>query len=305
MLTITVQTSRFLLCTLFCVMMMDFIIDIHRLIPMQLEGGEPLPINCADFALDPITMDARARVLAPEQARAKAYFHEQQMKRQMVSKDTSAKHFFQRNWEPSYSCTVVARMGCPGDGGKWVCDPHYYLLLDNCVVYSVGSNNEFSFEEAIHRFNPKCEIHKFDPLSSSSLDENKKPEFVHFHPWKLGSHDSAVKSTFTIQTIMRYLGHTNITVLKADCEGCELEGSSFSIPTFPPGKGAIQQILVEVHFDNGGPERVHDLFTFLSSKGYAIFSKEANIQYASDGKAVEFSLVHLDTDLGQQSSSYH
>ena len=246
-----------------------------------------LPINCADFALDPIDTRLMSTRPSPDQGRVKAYFHEQQMKRQIVSKDINAKHFFQRNWEPSYSCTVIGRMGCPGDGGKWVCDPHYFLLLDNCVVYSIGSNNEFSFEEAIYHFNPQCEIHTFDPLDTPP---DRKPEYVHFHPWKLGSHDSYSDSTFTIQTIMHHLGHTNITVLKADCEGCELD--SFNIASFPPSEGAIQQILVEVHFD-GDPQRVHNLFNFLSDKGYAIFSKEPNIQY-SEGKAVEFSLVHLE-----------
>ena len=247
-----------------------------------------LPINCADFAWNPIdprlVSSTPAILLSPEQARTKAYFHEQQMKRQIVSFDTNAKHFFQRNWEPSYSCTITGRMGCPGDGGKWVCDPHHFLMQDRCVVYSVGSNNEFSFEEAIHRFNPQCEIHTFDPSPPS-----KKPTFVHFHPWTLGSTDSFADSTFTVQTMMHHLGHNNITILKADCEGCEL--NSFNIATFPAADGAIQQILIEVHFD-GQPGRVHSLFNFLSSKEYAIFSKEPNTQY-SNGKAVEFSLVHL------------
>jgi hypothetical protein len=49
---------------------------------------------------------------------------------------------------------------------------------------------------------------------------------------------------------------------------------------------------MEVHFD-GKPERMHRLFNFLADSGYAIVSKEANIQY-SDGSAVEFSLVHLN-----------
>jgi hypothetical protein len=56
--------------------------------------------------------------------------------------------------------------------------------------------------------------------------------------------------------------------------------------------GAVQQILVEIHF-NRNPGRVHDMLQFLSSKGYAIFSKEPNIQY-SGGNAVEYALVHLD-----------
>ena len=270
-------------------MAMFFFINMkHLMEPVE------LPINCADFAWNSndVHLIPPTGRSSSEQVKAKAYFHEQQMKRQIVSKDTNAKHFFQRNWEPSYSCTVIGRMGCPGDGGKWVCDPHYFLLLKDCVVYSIGSNNEFSFEEAVHRFNPECEIHTFDPDAPSP--ENK-PDFVHFHPWKLGSYDSHSEFTFTVQSIMRRLGHRNITVLKADCEGCELD--SFSTPAFPSAPGAVQQILIEVHFD-GEPQHIHNLFNFLSSRGYAIFSKEPNIQY-SEGKAVEFSLIYIGTEFGQ------
>jgi hypothetical protein len=35
------------------------------------------------------------------------------------------------------------------------------------------------------------------------------------------------------------------------------------------------------------------MLQYLSNKGYAIFSKEPNIQY-SGGNAVEYALVHLD-----------
>lgn len=66
----------------------------------------------------------------------------------------------------------------------------------------------------------------------------------------------------------------------------------FDTPSFPAISGAVQQILMEVHFD-GKPERVHRLFNFLVDMGYAIVNKETNIQYA-EGKAVEYSLVHLE-----------
>lgn len=79
------------------------------------------------------------------------HFHQQQMKRQIVSSDKVGKNFFRRNWEPSYSCTALVRMGCPGDGEKWVCDPHTSLSQNDaeCIIYSIGSNNEFSSERAI------------------------------------------------------------------------------------------------------------------------------------------------------------
>jgi hypothetical protein len=234
-------------------------------------------INAENFIEGPPPL----RLFSDDDKYARMYFHERQMKRQVVSHDQIGKNFFQRNWEPSYSCMGKLRLGAPGDGGKWICDPHRALAGPNCIVYSIGSNGDFGFEEAVHNFNPACTIHTFDPM----YPPVNKPDFVHFHSWGLGSRDA--ESIFTVNTMMRHLGHKNISVFKIDCEGCEL----FSLlpPHFP--YGAIQQIAVEVHF-NRNPDSIHNLFNSLSSMGYAIFSKEPNIQY-SDGNAIEYSLVLL------------
>lgn len=247
-------------------------------------------VNCAAFSIEPISVrHAITPILSPDQVWLKSHFHQQQMKRQIVSNDVEARAFFQRNWEPSYSCTALARFGCPGDGGKWICDPQR-LLEDGCIVYSIGCNDNFSFEEAVHHFNPQCEIHTFDPTLSSAPAH--KPDYVNFHAWGLGSLDLADNSALRLPTIMQRLGHwhKNITVLKVDCEGCEFD--SFSAPSsFTVRTGAIQQILMEVHF-KGDPLRTHGLFNFLTSRGYAIFNKEANIQFP-DGNAIEYALVFV------------
>ena len=211
---------------------------------------------------------------------AKIYFHEQQMKRQVITNDRIGKHFFQRNWEPSYSCVVQVRMGPQGDGGKWICDPHRFLAGPDCTVYSVGSNGDFGFEQAVYTFNPACAIHTFDPMKPPP----DKPDFVHFHSWGIGPQNAG--STFTIETVMRHLGHKNISVFKIDCEGCEI----LSLLHFP--RGSIKQIAVEVHYKDGRAYRIHRFFQSLMSAGFAIFSKEPNIEY-SDGNAVEYSLVLL------------
>ena len=71
--------------------------------------------------------------------------------------------WYQNNWEPAFTCLHERRIGRWGDGGKWVCDPHRITLkkaADPCLVYSVGSNNDFSFEEAVpNDISMDCEIH--------------------------------------------------------------------------------------------------------------------------------------------------
>ena len=282
--TMTPTSKLKLMILVLIVCLISYYTTLPRIGMMHWTEAAEEPVNCAAFRIDPV-IGHHSSSLSKQQVWAKSHFHKQQMKHQIVTNDRVGRRFFQRNWEPSYSCTALARFGCPGDGGKWICDPHHFLM-DKCVVYSFGSNDEFSFEEAIHHFNPECRIYTFDPFSSQPVN---KPDFVKFYPWGIGARDSAKDFIFTLPTIMRKLHHKNITILKVDCEGCELE---LDAPSFPAHKGAIQQIQMEVHFD-GMPERVHRLFNFLTSIGYAIFNKEANIQY-SDGNAVEFSLLFVD-----------
>lgn len=244
-------------------------------------------IECRQFSLDrKVLLAMTASKMSPEEIELKSYFHDVQMTRQVASMDRVGKHFFARNWEPSYSCSVQMRLGCPGDGGKWICDPHIHLQSDDCVVYSFGSNDEFSFEMAVHEFNPTCTLHTFDPTVPQPAH---RPPFVHYHAWGLGTtdaHNKSMGSYFTLPDIMRRLGHDHVNVLKVDCEGCELDFWTLDTPP-----GTVHQLQVEVHWD-GRPQRVHDLFSFLTRKGLAIFQKEPNIQY-SDGTAVEFALVHV------------
>jgi hypothetical protein len=255
---------------------------------LPVEEIEPEEIECRPFSLDrKVVLDMRASKMPPAEVEMKRYFHDLQLTRQVMTNDREAKHFFARNWEPSYSCSVQLRLGCPGDGGKWICDPHIHLQTDNCVVYSFGSNDEFSFETAIYEFNPACKVHTFDPTVPRPTH---KPLFLHYHRWGLGTTDAHNKSMgiyFTLPDIMRRLGHDHVNVLKLDCEGCELDFWTLDAPP-----GAVHQMQVEVHWD-GRPQRLHDFFNFLTRKGLAIFQKEPNIQnWQQAMPAVEFALVH-------------
>ncbi|CAF5097666.1 unnamed protein product, partial [Rotaria sp. Silwood1] len=72
--------------------------------------------------------------------------------------------FFQNNWEPTIQCEFERRVGNIGDGGKWVCDIHRFGSMNttNILVYSLGSNGDFSFERAIKELFRNAEIHTFD-----------------------------------------------------------------------------------------------------------------------------------------------
>ncbi|CAM9423907.1 unnamed protein product [Chrysoparadoxa australica] len=221
----------------------------------------------------------------------------------------------QKNEEPSISCEAEVRMGPGGDGGKWVCNPHRIPQQD-CLVYSIGSNRDFGFEDAIHRDLPGCEVHTFDWEDYS----NSAPWYISFHrlglegsasakqeirpglypmmEWSIVSQEDAKAMGtpfYTLEGLVQYLGHEGrrIDILKIDIEGAE-----FEVLTPPLLAGTwpdIRQVLVEVHYPSEMMKRhvVADLFDAFRDAGYAIFHKEPNIQFSS-GAATEWALLRLN-----------
>ena len=112
-------------------------------------------------------------------------------------------------------------------------------LSQPCLVYSFGIANEWTFDEAAA--DAGCEVHSFDPtLASLRSHRSHKYRGVTFHPWGLqsdlpngcrreedrttaGGYGKLSNDLFSLRTIMQRLGHEKrrITMLKADCEGCE------------------------------------------------------------------------------------
>ena len=70
-------------------------------------------------------------------------------------------------YEKVWDCHIEQRVGrLFGDGGKFVCGPDEYFRSRPCLIYSVGSNGDFSFEtDVIRKFG--CEVHTFDPTGNS------------------------------------------------------------------------------------------------------------------------------------------
>jgi hypothetical protein len=212
--------------------------------------------------------------------------------------------WYQNNWEPAISCQHERRLGLWGEGGKWVCDPHRILRksIESCLVYSVGSNDEFSFEESILKeISPDCEIHTFDPTVGDSPSNLPTHGKINFHPWGMAGRDQGMYKT--LPTIIDELGHKGeeIDIFKIDCEGCELETfrSWFEGPTL------IRQILLEVHRGTEGAPSppIQELMLYLQRKGYVIFYKEPNIQW-SGGACLEYAFLRLTPELNSKRFSW-
>lgn len=102
------------------------------------------------------------------------------------------------------------------DGAKWVSG--LADLRAPCVIYSLGSNGDFSFEAAVVRASP-CEVHTLDCTLAAA--PNSLPERVHFHALCLGDEDAPAAKFRSLGSIMAQLGHTRVDLLKVDIEGFE------------------------------------------------------------------------------------
>ena len=155
------------------------------------------------------------------------------------------------------------------------------MCFDNIVssptLISVGSYNDFSFEEAILERFPSALIHTYDHTSLPS--NNPRIDFR--------------KQAMTPQLLRGILSYfikknTSIDILKVDCEGCESE--LFSNPLILKRLRSMNtQILIEVHWKALKQKGVYTLWKHFHRAGFAPFHKEANIMY--DPSCVEYSLI--------------
>lgn len=193
-------------------------------------------------------------------------------------------YFYQNHYEPDFVCQHERRIGKLGDGGKWICDPHRISKQKECLVYSVGSNNDFSFEEFVQAdIGSHCEIHTFD---FGNYGEGAKKAGVQYHQYGVGKDDPPKFKS--IKTIVKELGHEGriIDIFKIDCEGCEWETASH---WFDADIG-IRQIQVELHKDGKMIQNAPKFFDTMYKNNYVITHKEPNIAY---GNAIEYALLKL------------
>lgn len=196
------------------------------------------------------------------------------------------------------------------DGGKWLCGlqevhelraesgtkygigKNHYAVP--CIVYSMGSNNDFAFERRVRAVAPGCEIHTFDPTVRESGDG--KDAYDSYHgDYGFGGTDSQVGRfpVKSIATIMKELNHTHVDYLKVDVEG--YEWNFFETVDWSTTK--VGQILVEMHprLQRAVEPTAKDMnviFTNLENAGYYLISLEP-VTYTNFGQ-VELVFINKD-----------
>ena len=204
-----------------------------------------------------------------------------------------ANAWYQNNVEPSITCPQEERIGAHGEGGKWMCNIEALKEKKDCLIYSVGSENDFSWEEEVKRRAPNCEIHVFDHTVANA---SNKPDDVFFHKWGLTENESHRNPNMkSLSEIIKALRHENrrLDVFKIDCEGCEWQ----TYKTWFTSGVQIVEILVETHRGSESPKPVSNakqFFAHLHNSGYRIFHKESNVHHsAKELLCVEFALRRI------------
>jgi len=94
----------------------------------------------------------------------------------------------------------------------------------NCVVYSLGSNDQFDFEDAVLQ-KSNCSVHTFD--CTSKPPPKQLSHRHHFHDICIGASTSgSAKLRFNfkpLQQVMSELGHSRLSAMKWDVEGFEYD----------------------------------------------------------------------------------
>ena len=231
------------------------------------------------------------------------YVLERNAKNSKINFATVAQRNAYDYFEPEWNCEDEVRVGlkqvASGDGPKFVCGSDVLASTSDCIVYSIGSNYDFSFEYAVNRIAPQCEIHTFDgtlDLTKRALPEGLIEKNIHFHNWNIVSDcrsEELAKLKFPSHCVsdsLQKLNHNEnktITWLKIDCEGCEYT----VIPKFAESSVTTHQIMIEVHGTDA--QKVASLFGDLHKAGMMIFHKERN-HWGCDGYlCVEYSLISL------------
>jgi len=206
-------------------------------------------------------------------------------------------------FEPEWNCEDEVRLGqhvvSPGDGPKFVCGVSVLASTEGCIVYSIGSNYDFSFEYAVNKIAPQCEIHTFDGtlnLTKRALPEGLEGKNIQFHNWNIVSDCRSEElakfnsPSLCVADSLRRLGHheSTITWLKIDCEHCVYT----VMAEFVESSVRIDQIMIEIHGTNA--LKIKRLFSSLHNAGMMIFHKERNHWGCQGYKCVEYSLMTSD-----------
>ena len=208
-------------------------------------------------------------------------------------------------FEPTWTCPIEQRIGKEfGDGGKFVCGSDAYFKAKQCLVYSIGSSGDFSFElNVIEKFG--CEVHTFDPTGNSNAwNATAATLGISYHSWGLAGSEGTIFNVDTgshnplypLSQIAEKLNHRNrrIDILKIDCEGCEWDAFPSIWQSLSKGEFRMGQVQVEVHGYEPNSNRAA-FFDGAEQANFMIFHKERNHWGCQGYSCLEYAFIENTT----------
>jgi hypothetical protein len=205
-----------------------------------------------------------------------------------------------------YNNNTLKRYGSSRDAGKWLCGLETLSFNDNCIVYSLGSGNNFLFEESI-LLETRCTVHTFDCTSSPS---QQKHDRLHFHKFcvgedsplqrhifpqsadKMSTQKSSEDMFLRFDQILKIQNHSKVHVLKMD-----IEGGEYSVFTDLLKNISRSDLPYQISFESHWWNRdiyhaiLHmSLFSQLLRSGYRLLQYELN---GSDQSCVEWTFIRF------------
>ena len=141
-----------------------------------------------------------------------------------------------QNWYIGPATSAISSMGpiftsvCPyliplgaqnSDEERYICSLRDKATdSSSCTIFSIGSNNQYEFEQAVHQTFPStCKIHTFD----CTVARPTPPPFVQYHSICLGSTPERIQGReFTsFSDLVERTGGIQPSLVKMDIEGWE------------------------------------------------------------------------------------
>lgn len=203
----------------------------------------------------------------------------------------------------------VRRIGALGDGGKWVCGISRVEDKPDCVVYSVGINQDSSFEADLLVNTRHCKVWGYDFSVKGFATQIPYSERgrTEFHPFGLAGFDKPASgkepAMYTLKSLMSMNGHEFIDILKVDIEGWEFDTITAMIKSYVElGKPLpFGQLQLEIHAWDKSFEQFLKWWEGLEESGLRPFWTEPNmvyVNYAAEGKPqlAEYSFLNIKGD---------
>ncbi len=152
-------------------------------------------------------------------------------------------------------------------------------MARQCTVFSIGSNNNFQFEEGVLAINPHCNVFVFDPTS----EPPRVPiPGVTFH--KQGLCGKGIKSfelggtSLSCDTLPNLIAAQNKTLSVIEALKIDIDGGEWDvIKSTDWSKLRVGQLLLEIHVPGGMNARtlIEEYIARIEAGGFTLFLMEA------------------------------